>query len=1219
MKNINVNRQNSIFILFGLLILFSSTNLFSQEYNYTGTLSYLDGTPFNLSGTNIDDFDVDLVRAPDLYAGYVKNVKDGTIILSCVVTGTYTLKFMDIEIVKFNVSDVGGKLESNLSGTLSLPFNYIAKTDPNQTVKIYDDNINLIDSFQANENGYVPLKENEEYYSNKFLVVEPENQFPQPAFFKEIKPANVGKLSYRKLSFPSQKLQAKKGLVHNVRDDIYYAMRKVTFNKDKNKILWLLQEYEIDSRKGSIHKLDFSNYKKATGIDLYLDESGIVVAVLKQPKSPTAYDYQSIIVSKNGDLLASDNTFIYPYYRFKNNFVGGIYWIIPTFNGIPLNEGMHNFDITCDGSWIDPNPDHQNWRKRMNELQGDIEVAAEDGNGDRVAELQKRRAELIQNEPKPLGFDRSGSKTSTESYNVVFSPKEPYLWRVDDVEGNSEDLREIDKIEKKRCYLSIDGGHVMDYSYPDPDAGKGIMYMDFASAEARKEALASALSKAKVYVGFEREPSPWGTMFKLFDGTMDITNGGLPINMWEGPYPELRYAYREILGEYASIKEAREHCQNPQHSKGKYYCYEEKVISVCLDYYDYYDFIIKDGKISPDYKKLYCGIEQWGNKDDEEIIDDVVRERKIQKIKEIPQQRDTPLSNPVNSHTSEPTSTEKLSEISNKLPVINFEIGTVSGGNFEAPVWIKFYPIGTYDPDGYIVLFEMDMDGDGTFDVQEKTLAGGSYEFTQPGNYTVTVRVTDDKGGVATKSKSFTIIGSDYTYTEPQKTHQPVEKRKPENVELDKKLDSIIENYKQQDEKPVTTKNDVVVVPKKFDKKEEKQKESKQKTRNATEKKNDAFSIVDKNENILVNGSFEEGPPVGSFKWFSKGVGIPGWSITRATVDLVGNYFRSADGNNSLDLNGTSYGEIQQKISTKKGKQYRLSFYLAGNPAGEPTIKKLLVIVGDKSKKYQFDITGKNVKEMGWEYHELIFTAKGRSTILTFGSNHKSGPADAGPVIDNVKVFEIETEEVVEETQILKEIVLDDSVIRPMADSYVYAYEYRNWDKANFGLSEFLTIGWHSTGGEQRTYLKFDLQNINIETLGKAVLKLYHHSTIGKNIHTIGIHNVLENWEEGIGTFHSGQSEDIDTTGAVTWDVQPAFIDSSIVQFKPKKKNKKNKFIEIDITPLVKDWILGTPNNGILLKPEGYLSGRLPTSIYKFYSKDCEDSAKAPQIEIQLK
>ncbi|NHZ84580.1 MAG: choice-of-anchor C family protein [Planctomycetia bacterium] len=746
----------------------------------------------------------------------------------------------------------------------------------------------------------------------------------------------------------------------------------------------------------------------------------------------------------------------------------------------------------------------------------------------------------------------------------------------------------------------------------------------------------------------------------------------------------------------------------------------------------------------------------------------------------------------------------------NKLPVVVFKIGAVSGESFAAPVWLKFYPGGTYDPDGYIVLFEMDMDGDGTFDVSEETLTGGSYEFTVPGKYTTMIRVTDDKGGVTTKSKSFMINDTNATYTEVPKISQQVKKRKPENVELDKKLDSIIEEYKYQEEKPAKVITEHKIVYKEPDYKEDglvayypfngdtkdysgngnhgtnngaifvsgvsgkalefdgndyvkvvgnvysndmslelwikpsvinngwrgfagsqgtcgpncrpfdlwimpnksglhwwisKSNNSQvhagsidnfftetnswyhivfvkdgtkltiYKNGNAINLPSSPFTdiykpntfnigaidnyfkgIIDEvkiynyalnadevktssenqitlpkyedvkkdkmidtrinKDNLLVNGSFEEGPSVGSFKLFSKGDGIPGWKVTRATVDLVGDYFNSADGSNSLDLNGTSYGELQQKFSTKKGKQYMLSFYLAGNPGGGPIIKKMLVTIGNKSEEYQFDITGRNIREMGWEHHELIFTAKDKSTILIFESNHKSGPAAAGPVIDNVKVFAIEAEELVEETLTPKVIITDSPTIQLTADSYVYAYPYRNWNEANFGQSEFLGVGWHSTGGEQRGYLKFELPDISVDDLIKAQLTLFINKTIGKNSLNIGIYNVLESWEEGSGNIHSGKSEPIDSSGAIIWDYQPAFDDSVFAEFKLRKK--RDKSIKVDITTLVKSWLANNSNYGLLLKPQGYLSGRVPTSIYVIYSKEYEDGTKAPVLELHV-
>ena len=162
---------------------------------------------------------------------------------------------------------------------------------------------------------------------------------------------------------------------------------------------------------------------------------------------------------------------------------------------------------------------------------------------------------------------------------------------------------------------------------------------------------------------------------------------------------------------------------------------------------------------------------------------------------------------------------------------------------------------------------------------------------------------------------------------------------------------------------------------------------------------------VVKSDNILINGSFEEGVPVGSFKTFSKGDKIPGWTVTKATIDIKGTFLKAQDGKKSIDLNGTpGFGGIQQRFFTKKGKKYLLSFYLAGNPDGGPKIKKLLVSFGDQTRELEFDVSGKTTKNMGWEYHEFVFKAKQHATILKFESNHKSGPTNWGPVIDNVKL-----------------------------------------------------------------------------------------------------------------------------------------------------------------------------------------------------------------------
>ena len=424
----------------------------------------------------------------------------------------------------------------------------------------------------------------------------------------------------------------------------------------------------------------------------------------------------------------------------------------------------------------------------------------------------------------------------------------------------------------------------------------------------------------------------------------------------------------------------------------------------------------------------------------------------------------------------------------NKLPVVNFEISTVSGESFTAPVWVKFYPGGTYDPDGYIILFEMDMDGDGTYEVQERTLTGGSYEFTTPGNYTATIRVTDDKGGVTVKSESFIITDSQNIYTESPKVYQQAEDRNPEEIVVDDKLDSIIEEYKYQNEEPTTSEKD------------------KLKYQQVEERKPKDVELDNKLDSIIEELKYQDEQPTTTLK-------------EEKSTELI---------------------PKNNNISEKK------------------------------TDNLEYDV----VEPLKSEEVELV--------------ENKFE-----------KVDQIENQ------------------IYPIADSYVYAYSYRNWNEANFGKHAVLAVGWHSTGGEKRTYLKFDIPNIDPEKLDKAVLKLYHHNTIGKNILRIGIYQVLENWEEGLGTFHSGQSEPIDSSGAMIWNTQPILGDSALIQFKPNKKYKR--WVEADITPIVKKWISGTPNYGIVLKVVGNLSGRSPISIYEFYSREYEDETKIPVLELQFK
>src|SRR5262245_40360108 len=82
----------------------------------------------------------------------------------------------------------------------------------------------------------------------------------------------------------------------------------------------------------------------------------------------------------------------------------------------------------------------------------------------------------------------------------------------------------------------------------------------------------------------------------------------------------------------------------------------------------------------------------------------------------------------------------------------------------------------------------------------------------------------------------------------------------------------------------------------------------------ADEKKEDANLRV---ANLLINGSFEDGPDPGEFKPLDEDADdIKGWVVTRGQIDYIGTHWGHADGKRSLDLGGSpGYGGVAQTFA----------------------------------------------------------------------------------------------------------------------------------------------------------------------------------------------------------------------------------------------------------------------------------------------------------------
>jgi len=153
----------------------------------------------------------------------------------------------------------------------------------------------------------------------------------------------------------------------------------------------------------------------------------------------------------------------------------------------------------------------------------------------------------------------------------------------------------------------------------------------------------------------------------------------------------------------------------------------------------------------------------------------------------------------------------------------------------------------------------------------------------------------------------------------------------------------------------------------------------------------------------FTNGSFENGTDPGVFSNLPSGsTAITGWVVGGAGgVDYIGTYWQAADGTRSLDLDGTSAGSVSQTFDTVINMPYLVTFSLAGNPAGAPSIKTLTVSAGATTTPYSFNTAGATTSNMNWTPETFSFIATGASTTLTFAS---TTDGSFGPALDNVGV-----------------------------------------------------------------------------------------------------------------------------------------------------------------------------------------------------------------------
>jgi choice-of-anchor C domain-containing protein len=166
--------------------------------------------------------------------------------------------------------------------------------------------------------------------------------------------------------------------------------------------------------------------------------------------------------------------------------------------------------------------------------------------------------------------------------------------------------------------------------------------------------------------------------------------------------------------------------------------------------------------------------------------------------------------------------------------------------------------------------------------------------------------------------------------------------------------------------------------------------------------------------NLINNGGFEQPTPLPNI-WgeeFDAGsTGIPGWTIVSGSVDIQGaSWFDPYQGAQSLDLDGSHPGSIEQSFATTIGATYQLSFAYGNNPDSRGTFdgpQTADVTVTDSGGKTLLSSTvshtGSTPTDMNHQLFTETFVADTTMTTLKFTSTDPYS-SNNGIALDDVTV-----------------------------------------------------------------------------------------------------------------------------------------------------------------------------------------------------------------------
>lgn len=154
----------------------------------------------------------------------------------------------------------------------------------------------------------------------------------------------------------------------------------------------------------------------------------------------------------------------------------------------------------------------------------------------------------------------------------------------------------------------------------------------------------------------------------------------------------------------------------------------------------------------------------------------------------------------------------------------------------------------------------------------------------------------------------------------------------------------------------------------------------------------------------IFSDGFESPVVRGQSQRLATGAHIGPWTVTAGNVDLAtARLWQTPTGHQSLDLDGAANGTISTTIAVRPLTSYKVTYSLAGNPAGNPMVKTGEVRVNGKTvQRFTFDTSLTSLSRMAFGSRSLYVFSLSDRLRLDFVST--TSPAGYGPVLDDVRV-----------------------------------------------------------------------------------------------------------------------------------------------------------------------------------------------------------------------